>query len=168
MVEHGWRHMSLGEIGRLIRHKGLPKDYTRKFLIRLAQHTPGERMSQDLVDSVLVEIAKHREVAPLLVDGFPSEPDHVALLPAGSILTLIQCDEALRQERLLKRSEETRRKWTPATERSLRDKYVDDVVDRAIGSGISTLFLLNNSDENTCSESLLHSLSILKTDAFED
>lgn len=128
--EHKYRHMSIGNLGRLVRKRKMPSGYSTRFLLLLARHEPGERMSPKLVESLHAEIARQNAFGPLVVDGFPAEPYHVMELPTGSVVIRLSCDEEERKKRLTHRSETTARKWDELID-SRRDRQMDAVFEVA-------------------------------------
>lgn len=123
LTGHGFRHISLGDLGRLVRHKRVPRGYSLRFLRRLAAHIPGERMSAVLIETLLAEIGQINRHGPVVVDGYPAEPDQVLGLPAGSTVIHLVCSDSERVARLTQRSEQSKRKWTPGRESS-RDRVL--------------------------------------------
>jgi len=128
---HGYRHISLGDLGRLLRSRRIPRDYSTRFLRLLAAHEPGERMAPDLIAALQTEIERHNALGPLVVDGFPTEPYHIMGLPAGCTVIHLHCDDQERARRLSHRSETTKRKWSDSME-SRRDRQLQAVFDVAI------------------------------------
>lgn len=168
MATMGWHHFGLGDIGRLVRRRAMPKGYSMRFLTRIAAHVPGERMAQPLIDALMDEIAEHRTQAPVVIDGFPVEPHHVARLPEHSIIAQVMCMEAERINRLQERAAVTPRKWTNASEPSLRDKYLGLVLDESFAAGLTTLFVNNDHDPQRAALNLLASIQIAQSDILEE
>ncbi|MCW5260910.1 hypothetical protein D5045_12145 [Verminephrobacter eiseniae] len=131
LVPHGYRHISLGDLGRLLRRRRIPDGFTLRFLRLLAAHEPGERMSAKLVDALHGEIGQHNAHVPLVVDGFPAEPYQVMGLPAGCTLIHLTCPAPERMQRLAARSETTRRKWGADAAESRRDRQLGAVIEAA-------------------------------------
>lgn len=113
MMKRGFHHISLGDLGRMLRKHKLPKGYSLRFLRLLAGHTPGERLSEELVGALFHEINDKNRLYPVVVDGFPAEPYHVISLQPGSHLVELTCHEEERVRRLSQRSIETQRQWLP-------------------------------------------------------
>lgn len=80
-------------------------------------------MTMDLAALLVRDLIKHERV---VCDGFPASPEHLQVIPAGSTLVLVSCDEDLRQDRLSDRALSTRRSWTPGMP-SERDELVGQV-----------------------------------------
>src|SRR6218665_1153469 len=146
LVPHGYRHISLGDLGRLLRRRRIPDGFTLRFLRLVAAHEPGERMSAKLVDALHSEISYHNEHVPLVVDGkigknnvnvplgvngFPAEPCQVMGLPAGCTLIHLACPAPERMQRLAARSETTSRKWGADAAESRRDRQLGAVIEAA-------------------------------------
>ena len=131
LTAHGFRHMSLGDLGRLVRHRRVPRGYSLRFLRHLAAHTPGERMSPVLIEALLAEIVQINQHGPLVVDGYPAEPYQVLGLPDGSAVVHLVCSESERIARLTRRSEHSNRKWKPGCE-SNRDRALAAVASVAM------------------------------------
>lgn len=130
-TEHQYLHVSLGNLGRLLRRRRIPKGYSLRFLRLLAAHEPGERMSSALIQALHSDVNTHNTQAPLVVDGFPAEPYHVTGLPAGCTVVHLTCPDDVRATRLIDREEETNRKWVEGAI-SDRDRQVAAVAQAAV------------------------------------
>lgn len=141
----GFKHISLGDLSRLVRKRKIPTGYHLHFLALLAKHEQGQRMSPALIDALMAEIdgARHRGV---VVDGFPAEPYHVLSLPKNSTVVHLTCPEPERLIRLNGRSESTARKWDSSME-SRRDEQVQAVFSVAQESrAVLTQTIVNEGD----------------------
>lgn len=135
-TEQGFKHISLGDLSRLLHKKKIPAGYQLRFLRMLGKHDRGgERMAPALVNALMEEIQAVRHLRGIVIDGFPSEPLHVLSLPTGSTVVHLTCSEQERMERLEHRSECTVRKWDSNIE-SRRDQQVQAVFSLAQESGI--------------------------------
>ncbi len=130
-TEYGFHHLSLGDLGRLLRRRKIPSGYSLRFLRKLAAHEPGQRMARDFVESLHAEITVLAQHRPIVVDGFPAEPYHVAELPCSCTVVYLSCPEDIRLQRLAERGESTPRRWTPGGVSS-RDQQVGLVVEAAM------------------------------------
>lgn len=119
---HGWLHVSLGDLGRLARSRRLPKEFGVRLMGALAAQPPGERLSASLITALLNELERHRSAQPVSVDGFPTEPYQLSMLPSGSHLVNLQLDEATRSSRLDHRSATTVRQWSAQAALAPRDR----------------------------------------------
>lgn len=97
-------------------------------------------MSMELGQMLVNDLSKHERV---VCDGFPAAPEHLRLIPPGSSIVLVCCDEAMREERLNQRALDTSRAWTPGMP-SERDGLVGDVFSAARGLPL-TLSVFDNS-----------------------
>lgn len=131
LVARGFRHISLGDLSRMLRRKQIPAGYPLRFLRMLAAHEPGERMASQLVVQLLEVIAEHSKHAPLVVDGFPAEPYQVLDIPLKSHIIELTCAEKTRTDRLENRSLETPRKWNPDMD-SRRDRQLKALLNVAL------------------------------------
>jgi hypothetical protein len=131
---HGWRHLGVGDLGRLARRQRLPAGVSVRLMLALARSTPGEHIATSTASLLLEEVQAWRELAPVVVDGFPSLPEHVALLPTGSRVIHIYCEASRREQRLMARSEQTARRWT-AGSASARDKALSSTIAAARTAG---------------------------------
>lgn len=129
-ANHGWRHLSLGDLGRLARSRKLPREYSVRFMGHLASHPPGERLGRALIESMLSEINQHRQSRVMTIDGFPAEPYHMDLLPEGSRVVNLILPEEVRQSRLDQRSQNTARKWTQPERPTGRDQDLPIILER--------------------------------------
>jgi adenylate kinase family enzyme len=110
---HGWRQLSVGDLGRLARRGKLPSDVSLRLMLSLAHSKPGHHIAAHTASLLLAQGDAWRRDAPVVIDGFPSLPAHVGILPERSGIVHVQCAEDLREPRLLLRGEKTQRKWTP-------------------------------------------------------
>ncbi len=124
---HGWRHLSVGDLGRLGRRGKFPRDVSLRLMVSIANSKPGAALSDEIASLLLSQIDSWRREAPVIADGFPSAPSHIDKLPAMSGIVHLQCDLALREPRLMLRGEKTARKWTPGLP-SERDQRLDDLL----------------------------------------
>ena len=88
----------------------------------LAGALPGVPVREVVAVELLKNLAEISEQHTVLFDGFPSVPAHVELLPADSKVVVLELEESVRNERLVRRSETSKRKWTPGlgSERDMR------------------------------------------------
>lgn len=128
--EHGFHHLSLGDIGRLARSMKIPREYSLRFVTAMARQEPATPLSPKVVSLLLAEIEHLRQFSPVSIDGFPAEPSHVHQLPTRSLLVHVVVPENIRQERLVKRSQDTKRQWIPGL-RSYRDEALPVILTEA-------------------------------------
>lgn len=126
LAAQGFKHISIGDLCRLLHKRKIPTGYGLRFLRLLAKHERGERMSPELVDALIEEIKAVQHLRGVVIDGFPSEPLHVLSLPTGSTVVHLTCTEHEREQRLAHRSDCTARKWNCKIE-SRRDQQVQAV-----------------------------------------
>ncbi|MDD2222841.1 MAG: AAA family ATPase [Pseudomonas sp.] len=134
-TEQGFKHISLGDLCRLLHKKKIPTGYGLRFLRLLAKHERGQMMTPELVNALMDEIRGVVHLRGVVVDGFPAEPLHVLSLPTGSTVVHLTCTEHEREQRLAHRSQITVRKWNCRIE-SRRDEQVQAVFSVAQESGI--------------------------------
>lgn len=124
---HGWRQLSVGDLARLGRRGKMPQEVSLRLMVALAHSKPGHHMDASTASLLLAQVDAWRRDAPVVVDGFPSLPEHLCRLPKKSGIVQATCAEGLRETRLLMRSERTQRKWTPGAH-SARDMALDEFV----------------------------------------
>lgn len=144
--KQGWRHMSMGEIGRIVRRGQVPRGYSASFLARMAAHRPNSPISGELLQETVAQIRAFQADGHLVVDGFPATPAHIHSLPKFSsaeghplYLVYLSCDEDERRRRLYHRAETTRRKWDFDAVGSERDSALDKVFNEAHECGMAVL-----------------------------
>ena len=143
----GWRHVSIGDLSRLIRIGQYPSDLPIRLITTLKRTKPGGTLPPAAAREVVSFVEKSRvNVIGISVDGFPSHPDHLNLLPIDSIVLHVQCNSADRDKRLTKRAETSPRKWTPGIVTD-RDALVDSTVQAAKSFGLKVLALNNDGDQ---------------------
>lgn len=135
-AEHGWLHVSLGDLGRLARKRRVPREFGVRLMGALAGQIPGERLKPPLIDALLQEVERHRMERPVSIDGFPTEPFHLPLLPHGSLVIHLQVDEATRSFRLEQRSTTTARQWSAQAVPAPRDRDLPLILEQ-LGSSSS-------------------------------
>jgi adenylate kinase family enzyme len=126
-THHGWMHLSLGDLGRLARSRKTPGDISLRLMCLLAAHEPGEVISHKLALELLANLALLSKTKIISVDGFPSHPDHIAMLPQNAHVVHLHLDDEERIGRLIARGETSPRKWVPG-KTSSRDAALPDVV----------------------------------------
>ena len=125
--QHGWLHISMGNLGRLARSMRIPCEHSIRFMTALSKQAPGQALTVEVVAQLLSEIERLRQSRPVSVDGFPSDPSHASLIPEKSTVMHIMVDELERETRLIRRAEETVRQWNPG-QLSLRDQMLPSVL----------------------------------------
>lgn len=129
-AQHGFRHVSLGDLGRLARQRKINAEYSLRLWCLLAGQTPDKPLREPLVVELLESIHRLRQRSPVSVDGFPSAAAHLSRLPSASTLVFLDVPDQAREERLILRSANGPRKWTPGL-RSVRDEMLTEVLQAA-------------------------------------
>jgi dephospho-CoA kinase len=110
MIAHGFQHASVGMLRRLAQAGQFPSDVPAALMMAMRRERAGTALSTSTARK-LVEYATRSPKA--ILDGFPSCVEHIDLLPAGTIFCVVWTPAQLRQQRLERRSETTKRVWTP-------------------------------------------------------
>jgi|UPI0005673C61 dephospho-CoA kinase len=110
MIAHGFQHASVGMLRRLAQAGQFPSDVPAALMMAMRRERAGTALSTSTARK-LVEYATKPPKA--ILDGFPSCVEHIDLLPADTIFCVIWTPAQLRQQRLERRSETTKRVWTP-------------------------------------------------------
>lgn len=110
MIAHGFQHTSVGMLRRLAQAGQFPLDVPAALMMAVRRERAGTPLSASTARK-LVEYATRAPKAVL--DGFPSCVDHIELLPAETLFCVIWTPAQLRLQRLERRSETTKRVWTP-------------------------------------------------------
>jgi hypothetical protein len=66
----------------------------------------------------------------MVLDGFPSSPDHLALLPSDTVFCVVWTPLGLRKARLQGRASKSKRQWTPGLH-SARESALPLVIHQA-------------------------------------
>lgn len=160
-AKQGFKHISIGDIGRLLHKTKIPAGYGLRFLRLLGKHERGERMAPELIHELMEEIKAVAHLRGVVVDGFPAEPMHVLSLPTGSTVVHLTCPEQERVQRLAHRSECTARKWHCGIE-SRRDEQVEAVFSVAQESrALRTQTIANEGDPEIIARQVLAASSPL-------
>lgn len=110
---NGWAHISMGDLGRLARSGKRPSDISLPLIAELAAHYPGQRLSNRLVETLMLEVSKQAMQKPVICDGFPAHKDHLSVIPKSAQIIYVRCAQHVREARLDHRANQTQRKWTP-------------------------------------------------------
>lgn len=135
--DHGYKHLSLGDLGRLARKQKRAAEYSLRLMCMLSGQSPGDPLREELVDALLKDVERLRLTRPVSVDGFPAQSSHLALLPKDCAVVHLDVPQEVREARLQARSIMGPRKWTPGRP-SLRDAELSEVL-RAGGQRIQTV-----------------------------
>jgi adenylate kinase family enzyme len=123
----GHVHISVGDLARFGRRGTLPAEVPTRLMACLARHQPGTVFSfqtATLLSDYLKTLATIKK--SVSVDGFPSSPEHIQLLPNNAVILHLSTSEQTRHSRLENRSLTTGRKWVNggASERDTELKNV--------------------------------------------
>lgn len=113
-------------------------------MTRLARHKPGtvfEPSTAILLADYFIGLSSGN--ATISVDGFPSSPDQISLLPTNTEIWHTTSIEQARHDRLEERGKKTNRKWVNGGP-SERDTMLAPTLDAAKLSGIKILELKND------------------------
>lgn len=110
LIQHGFRHTSVGILRRLAQSSQFPGDVPAALMMAMRRERAGSAMSTPTARK-LVDYATN--VSKAVLDGFPSCVEHLALLPADTVFCVVWTPAQLRLQRLEHRSDTTKRVWTP-------------------------------------------------------
>lgn len=110
LVEHGFQHTSVGMLRRLAQASQFPIDVPAALMMAMRRERPGAPMALGTAKKLIEHVLKSPR--PIL-DGFPSTVEQVTLLPAETIFCVVWAPTHVRLQRLERRSETTKRLWTP-------------------------------------------------------
>lgn len=144
--EVGGIHLSVGDLCRLARRGKVPDGVPIRLMAALARHTPGSILGSEVSTHLIDYLAKLLRLRKTIcVDGFPSTSGHVEQLAAVPTfkenlrIVHVLCNDELRIARLLRRSQETGRKWSQDMDVSERDRGV-----ASVGNAAHTFGILKN------------------------
>lgn len=110
LIAHGFQHTSVGMLRRLAQASQFPSDVPAALMMAMRRERAGGAMSV----STAKKLVEYATKAPKgILDGFPSCVEHIALLPAETVFCIIWTPARLRLQRLERRSDTTKRVWTP-------------------------------------------------------
>lgn len=156
--EHGWQHLSIGDLARLARKRRLPQSVPIRLMVMLAGHQVGHPFRHELVLALLSHIKELRSRSPVVIDGFPVEASQVRLCPRPFTAIHVTLDDESRVARLQARAQETKRAWTPGLP-SARDEALPSVLSEL--QGMSLLAQVTNS--TTLANSVADVLKLVAT-----
>lgn len=110
LAGEGYKHISVGLLRRLASSNEFPSDVPAVLMLALRRATAGAALSSDVARKLVRHASQFENV---VLDGFPASLEHLALLPADSVFVVVWSPRAVRAERLLVRSESSKRLWTP-------------------------------------------------------
>lgn len=142
---HGWRHISLGDLGRLARKNKRPNDVSLRLMVCMAAFRPGSDLPETTINAIVGEVTRNGHDRPVVCDGFPVKTEHIQRLPQGAIVIELVCNQQTRENRLAERESNTLRKWTPGLP-SIRDAALPDLPDAAAIAGVVYLRVENTAD----------------------
>lgn len=143
---HVSHHISIGDLARLARSGSSPSDVPVRLIVALAKHKAGnvfDCKTAELLAEFLSKLVKLNGC--ISVDGFPSSAEHIPLLCQGAEIWKFEVDEKERFDRLLKRSELTKRKWVAGVP-SERDKQIDITLEKCRDADLTVKVIENNED----------------------
>jgi cytidylate kinase len=108
--QYGYHHLSIGLLRRLASNGQFPSDVPASLIIALKKTKAGHPLPTDVAVKL---IAYANTFANCVIDGFPVVNEHLLLLPPHTEFCYIWVPEAIRSNRLITRSESSKRKWTP-------------------------------------------------------
>lgn len=135
--------LSVGDLARLSRKSKLPSDIPVPLMLLLAQSKPGGVLSFAAAQLLTSHLQRLRQRQPVVIDGLPVSPEQIQLLDEHSHVVLVTVGEITRQQRLIGRSEHSKRVWTPG-QPSLRDSLVLLTHEASRDSGINTITVSND------------------------
>lgn len=154
LTEYGWTHLSVGLLRRLAQSGQFPSDVPPALIVAMRRERAGTPLSP-LTAKRLVEHAC--AVPNMVLDGFPSSLEHLALLPPDTLFCIVWTPRLQRDARLQDRAATTKRQWTPGLP-SVREAALSTVIRAARKTG-RCLFLRNAGDIDAATSSALRRLS---------
>lgn len=152
------QHISIGDLARLARSGMTPSDVSTRLMLALSKHKAGTVFGSDtaqLLATFLTGTVKQQSC--ISVDGFPSSPGHLHMLPNHSEIWLFEMDEAIRFARLTARSETTKRKWTHGAP-SERDAQLATTLQQAKDNGMLVKTINNDGELEALHEKCLRAV----------
>lgn len=141
----GFQHLSVGSYVRAAKNNLIPSDVPYRLISELRQHKSGGILSEKATLMLLEHIKTILMTKPVSLDGFPSSPEHIALLPATTHFVVVECDENTRTDRLIERGNKTVRKWIEG-QSSQRDLLLDNVQQEIKNQELNFHQINNNGD----------------------
>ena len=151
----GHIHISVGDLARFGRKGSLPAEVPTRLMACLARHKPGTVFSfqtATLLSEYLISLTNCKK--SVSVDGFPSSPEHVQLLPNNAVILHLFTSEQTRHSRLENRSLTTGRKWVNGGA-SERDTELKNVLDAASTAGVKVIDIDNSESADKLLQSCL-------------
>ena len=110
LASRGFRHTSVGMLRRLAQAAQFPSDVPAALMMAMRRERAGTALST----ATAKKLVDHAQRVPdAILDGFPSCEAHLDLLPPDAVFCLVWTPARIRLQRLERRSEVTKRVWTP-------------------------------------------------------
>lgn len=110
LAKTGFKHVSVGLLRRLARAREFPVDVPYALMVAMRRSQPGTPMRPDVAAKLLEYAGRFPNC---ILDGFPSAPEHLDMLPASTIIGVVTAPASIREERLFARAIRTSRAWVP-------------------------------------------------------
>lgn len=110
LASQGAKHISVGLMRRLAAAGQMPADIPASLMAAIRRAKPGAVLSCDVATKLLRFAASFEHC---VLDGFPSTYAHIDMLPPAAIVGVVWTPYELRLARLNKRSDTSKRIWTP-------------------------------------------------------
>lgn len=150
----GYQHLSVGALRRVAQSNQFPSDVPAGLVSAMRRERPGAPLTP-LAARRLVEHAN--SVGQLVLDGFPSSPDHLALLPPDTVFCVVWTPALLREARLHARAASSKRLWTPGLA-SAREDALPDLI-RQVRRTHRCLFIANAGNVDAATLLLVRKIS---------
>lgn len=139
-------HVSVGDLGRIARRGLAPSDVPTRLLSCFSRHKPGTALSEQSSVLLVDYLRKLSATSTVSVDGFPSHPSHISLLPSNAQVWHVEVSDNLaRESRLAKRGELTKRQWVDGL-KSERDILLGDTLTEAGKCNVKIVNILNDGE----------------------
>ncbi len=134
-----YKHVSVGVLRRLAGHNQYPVDIPYSLMRAFRTSPRGEPMSDSLATKLVGFLSSQ---PACVVDGFPSKPEHLRLLPINSVVVYVWCGQAEREHRLETRAMSSMRQWKPSGA-SFRDEALSNL---AVAARRANLLMFHRND----------------------
>lgn len=153
LSEYGYQHTSVGMLRRLARSSQFPSDVPAALMMAIRREKAGGALSLSTAHKLIRYTCAGQNV---VLDGFPSSLEHIPLLPPETVFCLVWMPARLRIQRLARRSETTKRIWTPGLH-SERETSLPGLLG-ALRESRRCLFVANDTTPDAAAKFILRKL----------
>lgn len=138
LAKLGYFHISVGLLRRLSSANQFPSDFPVPLMLAMRRARPGVSLPADIGEKIVKFALSHTKC---VIDGFPASLENLDQLPAQTHFGFVWVPRTTREDRLMLRSETSKRLWTPGRQTE-REQVMAALTVKALSRG--TLHFISN------------------------